>query len=84
MEHAPVTKPASPVSRTCLVCSTGSGNSHDETEILGTLVTLGAYCASVSAFDDTLSHTLPVSERIVGSLRPYKAAQMRVFTPRRA
>ncbi len=51
---------------------------------LVTLVTLGAYCASVSAFDDTLSNTLPVSERIVGSLRPYKAAQMRVFTPRRA
>jgi hypothetical protein len=47
---------------------------------IGTLITSGI-CTASTACDEKLSAALHACEQIVGSLRPDKAAQMRVFAP---
>jgi hypothetical protein len=48
---------------------------------MGTLVALSAYAAATAGCDDKLTSSLHECQRIVGSLRPDKAGQMRVFAP---
>ncbi|MGC2463157.1 MAG: hypothetical protein WA446_19640 [Steroidobacteraceae bacterium] len=74
MEHAPATKPASPVEQNGLVGCTGTGNAHDQAEIRNHAVVGAKHCrAQVVARRNT---TVP-------RLGPRDICTRRVYSPAR-